>query len=508
MAYVVTIDAKKISTNEDAKFYFSGGRGFTSSPSSSPSNTFFDPRMSQPLIARRDMFDKATTYGAVASGIGEIRFVNTDGGMDNLVTDYATNGREAVVYAGDEDSDSFPSSYSIVQKARVNLVTSTDRELTISLLDKMQQLEKPLLQNKYLGNNVLPAGTEGVKDDLKDRRKPRVYGKVLNISPYFVNTARLIYQVSDKPCTVTAVYSRGVSWTSEPNYTAFADLQNDTLEPNQSRYKVYSGSEGTYIRLGSVPAGTFTCDAETTEKRAGGLLQAIAEDAGISLSEISTADVAMLNTIPYECGTYATEETTGIAEMSVIASAVGAYFSFDRLGILRMNRLVLPSTSVFTIYPDQVMELSLVSTADTDEGIPAWSVTLEYAKNYTVQTDLDDTAATSRAAFAAQEFRKARAENSTTHALYPNAPEVTITSSLISETDAATEADRRLSLLQGKRLFEVSIRPEQEAVEAIDIDKDVTLIYPRFGLNNGVLLKCIGVTYNFSINEMTLRLWG
>ena len=142
MAYVVTIDAKKISTNEDAKFYFSGGRGFTSSPSSSPSNTFFDPRMSQPLIARRDMFDKATTYGAVASGIGEIRFVNTDGGMDNLVTDYATNGREAIVYAGDEDSDSFPSSYSIVQKARVNLVTSTDRELTISLLDKMQQLLK------------------------------------------------------------------------------------------------------------------------------------------------------------------------------------------------------------------------------------------------------------------------------------------------------------------------------------------------------------------------------
>jgi hypothetical protein len=307
---------------------------------------------------------------------------------------------------------------------------------------------------------------------------------------------------------VTAVYSRGVSWTSEPDYAAFADLQNDTLEPNQSRYKVYSGSEGTYIRLGSVPAGTFTCDAETTEKRAGGLLQAIAEDAGIILSEISTADVALLNTVPYECGTYVTEETTGIAEMSVIASAVGAYFSFDRLGILRMNRLVLPSTSVFTIYPDQVMELSLVSTADTDEGIPAWSVTIEYAKNYTVQTDLDDTAATSRAAFAAQEFRKARAENSTTHTLYPNAPEVTITSSLISEADAIAEANRRLSLLQGKRLFEVSIRPEQEAVEAIDIDKDVTLIYPRFGLNSGVLLKCIGVTYNFSINEMTLRLWG
>lgn len=508
MAYVVTIDAKKISTGDDAKFYFAGGVGFTSSPSSSPSNTFFDPRMSQPLIARRDMFDKATTYGAVASGIGEMRFVNTDGGMDSLVTDWATNGREVIVYAGDDHSNSFPASYSVVQKARANLVTSTDRELTISLLDKMQQLEKPLLQNKYTGSNVLPAGTEGVKDDLKDRRKPRVYGKVLNISPYFVNTARLIYQVSDKPCSVTAVYSRGVVWTSEPAYTAFADLQNDSLEPNQSRYKVYSGPEGTYIRLGSVPAGTFTCDAETTEKRAGGLLKAIAEDAGILLSEISTADVDVLNTIIYECGTYATEETTGIAEMSTIASAIGAYFSFDRYGILRMNRLTLPSSSAFTIYPDQVMELSLVSTADTDEGIPAWSATLEYAKNYTVQTDLDDTAATSRASFAAQEYRKARAEIPATHVLYPNAPEITITSSLISEADAVAEANRRLSLLQGRKLFEVSIRPEQAAIEAIDIDKDVTLIYPRFGLNNGVLLKCIGLMYNFSINEMTLRLWG
>ena len=71
MEYVVTIDAVNISTLAAKTFYFAGGIGFTSSPSSSPANTFFDPRLNRPYEARRDMFDKSTTYGAVSMGVGK-----------------------------------------------------------------------------------------------------------------------------------------------------------------------------------------------------------------------------------------------------------------------------------------------------------------------------------------------------------------------------------------------------------------------------------------------------
>ena len=75
MEYVVTIDAVNINTSSPKTFYFSGGVGFTSSPSSSPANMFFDPRLDRPYEARRDMFDKSTTYGAVSMGAGEIALV-------------------------------------------------------------------------------------------------------------------------------------------------------------------------------------------------------------------------------------------------------------------------------------------------------------------------------------------------------------------------------------------------------------------------------------------------
>lgn len=508
MEYVVTIDAVHIATMTSKTFYFAGGVGFTSSPSSTPANTFFDPRLSRPYEARRDMFDKATTYGAVSFGAGELYLTNTDGGLDSLCTDYAVNGRDLRVYVAEKFSNNFPADYTLVHKAKINLAQSNDRLVRVSVKDKMKDLDKPLLQSKYLGNNLLPFGTEGVEDDLKDRRKPRVYGRVLNISPYFVNTARLIFQVSDKPCSVPAVYSRGVVWASQGSYAAFADLQNDALEPDQSKYKVYSGSEGTFIRLGSVPAGTLTCDAETGEQRAAELLKNVALDAGISPTEINYADITALNAYSYPCGVWVTEEMTSAQVMSVLASAIGAYFSFDRFGVMRTGRLELPSSPVMAIYEDQFMQFDLTSTADTDEGIPAKTLTLEYAKNYTPQTDLDDTAASARSSFAKVEYRKAVANNSTAAALYANAPEITLQTCLLYYADASFEAARRLDMLQHKRVYSATVRITPAMFSLLDVGGCLTVYYSRFGLQAGKVLRCIGLTYNFMLHEVTFRLWG
>ena len=174
MEYVVTIDAVNINTSSPKTFYFSGGVGFTSSPSSSPANTFFDPRLNRPYEARRDMFDKSTTYGAVSTGVGEITLNNTDGFLDSFCTDYAINGRDVKVYVSENWSNNFPADYTLVGKVKAVLAQSNNKAVTVSLKDKMKDLDKPLVQSRYLGNNLLTFGTEGVEDDLMGIRKPRV----------------------------------------------------------------------------------------------------------------------------------------------------------------------------------------------------------------------------------------------------------------------------------------------------------------------------------------------
>lgn len=507
--YAIAFKGVNTTTLVEKMFYMTDGLGLTSSPSSTPANTVFDAVLSDNLKTRRDMFSKSTTYGAVTSGVGEISIRNEDAKYDELVLDYATNGRDLIIYYADVEHIDFPAEWQIVQVSKINLIEIKENEVVITLQDKMQELSKPLLQNLYGGTNVLPAGVDGVKDDLKGQRKPRVYGKVQNISPLFVNTARLIYQISDKPCAVSKVYSRGVSWASEAAYTTFAQLQDDLLEPAPEKYKVYSGSEGTYIRLGSVPAGTITVDANTTEMRCGELMKLIALDAGLLLADISTADVTALNGTTYQCGVFVQDESTASDVMNVIASALGAYFSFDRLGVLRFNILTLPSiTADYVIYGDEMKSISILSTADTDEGIPAWRLSLKYSKNYTVQDDLSESVSSDRVAFAKEEYRIAKQENAAVIALYNNSPEITVETSLINESDALAECTRRLALLQNRRLYEIITTPTQSIIDSVDIGTNVEAFYPRYGLENGRIMRCIGLLYDYSSNELTLRLWG
>lgn len=508
MEYVVVLNAVNISSLAAKTFYFSGGLGFTSSPSSTPSNTFFDPRLNRPYEARRDLFDKLTTYGAINTGIGEISLNNTDGGLDYLCTDYAISGRDVSIYITETPSNNFPADYTLVCKAKAHLAQSSSAEVRISLNDKMKLLDKPLLSNKYLGNNVLPYGTEGVEADLKDKKKPRVYGRVQNISPYFVNTARLIYQISDKPCSVTAVYSRGIPWLSDINFASFADLNNDTLEPDQGKYRAYSGVEGTYIRLGSIPAGTLTCDAETSSAIPSSIINSILLDSGIGSGEIASGDFTAMMSYSYPCGVFVTDETTSLQVVNEMAISLGAYCCFDRMGVFRIGRLELPTTASLTLYEDQFMSIELLSTSDTDEGVPAKTLSIEYSKNYTVQTDLGDTAASNRSSFAKLEYRKATATSSSAAFLYANAPEITIQTLLLNQPDALLEANRRIGLLQHRRAYNVIVRVSQDIFNHIDIGGNVKIVCNRFGLNSGVTYRCIGMTYNFFLHELTLRLWG
>ena len=69
-------------------------------------------------------------------------------------------------------------------------------------------------------------------------------------------------------------------------------------------------------------------------------MQRIAEDAGVDLSEIQTSSFDYVDSVaPYEIGVYVTDSETTLSAISRVAESVGAWFGFDRFGILQCGRL-------------------------------------------------------------------------------------------------------------------------------------------------------------------------
>lgn len=508
MTYLVEIDAYTLPSGPLVTFRYSSGKGFRTLPTDTPANTFISPRIDKQTYAlRRDLFDKATTYGAIGQAKGQLVLINEDGALDALLG-YGLDGRQVRVYQGTEGT-AFPSAWTQVGTAYIDTVSYPDFTVTLTLQDRLQTLDKPLLPTKYLGNNSLPNGLEGVAD-IKDQYKPRLYGQVLNIQPILVNTSLFAYQVSDQQATVSAVYDRGSALTASAAYSDQNDLQ--TNAPTASHYRVLATSSGTYIRLGSTPVGAITCDCATTETKAAALIKQIALDMGIASGDINSSDVTALNTANSAAvGTWATGDTHAIAVMSELASAVGASFSFDQTAKLRMQQLVASSGSpVATIRKERIISLSLISTADSDQGIPPWQVRLGYAKNWTTQNDLNNTnAGAVQAAFAAVEYRRVTVQDTAVQTAHPNSLPIEIDTCLVSASDASTEANRRLTLYKvGRQMYQVKARLESATLALIDLGVCLTIIYPRYGLDSGKLLRVLGITVNAEMNEIDLRLWG
>jgi hypothetical protein len=375
---------------------------------------------------------------------------------------------------------------------------SNTTTLSLVVNDRLHTLALTQQRPTYGGTNVLPNGIDGTANDLAGQYKPRVYGSVLNIAPKCVNTSNLIYQASDQAnCTITAVYDNGVLLTQDADYPDLATLQS--TQPASGHYRRFQG----YFRLGVAPISQVTCDATTTGMTsAASIMQQIALDSGFTSADISAADVTALNALTSApCGVWADGQTTGQTLMDFIAGSIGAYYSFDRLGILRMGRLTAPSGSPAMTLDDVVLEQINVQEA----GIPVYQVTIDYAKNYTVQNQPAGSVTVDRRAWLAQQFRTQIATNAAIQTAWPSATTQVYDTGLINSADALAEATRRLALLGRRLLMKVDIDLSQ--LGTLDLGSVVGFSYPRYGLSSK-LMVVVGVDAGADTHLATLTLWG
>ena len=511
MAYLLELDAYTLPSGPLVTFRYSSGAGMRTQATDTPPLAHFSPRLAQPWLIRRDLFDKATTYGGIKSAKGQVVLQNTDGALDALLSDYALDGREVRVWIGTEGQP-FPAAFTPVGRGIVETVTVSNNQIQLGLRDRLDVLDLPLLTTVYAGNNALPAGVEGVATDIGGKQKPRLYGAAFNVTPYHVNTSRDIYQVSDQTCAVSACYDRGVLLTAGADYVDLADMQANG--PAASTYRVLSTSNGTYLRLGTVASGTITVDAATSETRTASLIQQIALDAGLSAGDVVGADVAALNTAnPAPVGVWLEGTASSLSAINALAESIGASVSFDNNNQLRMGRYEAPSgASVLTLSGARIVSLALISTADSDKGIPPWQVKLHWGKVYTVQADLKSGGSfttPAHAAAVAQQDLTVTVQDTAIQTAHPLAPTMEVNTLLTTVSDATTEANRRLNLYKvGRQMFQVQARLAPAQYGLIDLGVCLTLQYPRYGLKAGMLLRVAGIELNAETGDITLRLWG
>jgi hypothetical protein len=413
-------------------------------------------------------------------------------------------------------------SFQIIMRAQMEAVSVEREVVSIRLRDRAVTLERPFSTAKYAGTNELPDGLEGTPDDIKDRQKPFIGGHISLMEPVLVNTSQLIYQCHlYRVDAVLNVFDSGVYISREiDDYRTIEELLNEDFAPSAGYYRVYSGEEGTYFKLGSLPAGTVSCSvAESwTRNSAAELIRRAIEYASY-FSPTSTAPsdawdwhhwdlLALDEANASPLGIMLEDGETTASVLDRICESVGAFWGFDALGKLRVVRIDEPAAT-----PDLILGNQQMTEADrTPEGqMPFWSVTVQSDRNYITQdkNSMAGIVPAARAEWFASEYRKSNVKDDTIRTTRLLAQEGDYTSLLAGIGPAQVEAQRRLDLFSVRRdVGTITVPDPGQYGDALDLGKTVQVVLPRLGYNTGRNMIVIGIQTDWGRDQAIVTLWG
>lgn len=514
--YLAELDAYDLDTGSLRVLRYSWGQGFTTGGADTPAHTLYDPVIEQPVELTRAIFSPGTTEGRSRVGFGDLVLLNPDGELDPILR-YAIDGRRVVIRRAPVGT-ALLADFAVVFLGTCDRVEYDATRITVKLRDRQAALALPLQANRYGGTNVLPAGLDGVASDLQGKPKPLVFGSVSNIELPCVNTARLIYQAHDGALSsVDGVYDRGVALEAGAPYATLAALQDDAGAPAPGTYRAFLG--GGYVRLGASPVGQVTADVTQgtgPTQTAAGLFVAMLTRMGVDGADIRADDLTTLDAQqPAPLGVAFLEPITAADAVDQVANAVGAWWGVTAAGTYRIARLRRPTGDVAeTFTPDDLIgPPRSISTADAERGMPAWAVSVRYAQNYTVQSDVAFGVSDARRALLAEPWREVRAEEPAVRDAHVLAVDLTYDTLFRSEADARKEAERRLRLRGIRRhRFDITVLFD-ERTASLDLGDVVGLRHPRFGLTVagdeiGQKFVVLGVAPDAKAGRVTLTLWG
>lgn len=500
MIYLAEITAYDPGTSAVVTWRFASGPGYDNA------GTFYAPRLENPGIISRDF--AGGIGGRANASLGEITLTNPDGGLNALADDFF-DGRTLTLKQG--DLEALYASFTTILVATIETAAFERERVSLRLRDRSAELDKPFSTAKFLGNNSLPAGTEGTADDLKDKYKPRLLGRIALMSPVVVNTSRLIYQVNDGAVdSIANIYDSGAYLSRGADYTNAADMQANA--PGGGQYRCLE-SAGMF-RLGSPPFGQITaCVVEKwayLSNSAAGLIQRILTEKGYTSADWVAADFTTLNQKNAgSLGLIVADGETTADLLNRICESVGAWWGFDAQGKFRVARFEAPGAGDAAVYAFTESDWTEIDRAPESQ-LPLWSVQLTADINYAVQDrkSLAGVVPEDRAVWFALEAREQKVEEAAVKTSRKLADEITYDTALNGISIAAAEAQRRLNLYKGRRDVLRLTAADPSRFTAVDLGSVVSVTTPRFGYTSGKKFLVTGITVDYARNQIDVILWG
>jgi hypothetical protein len=457
--------------------------------------TFFNPIVNTGL----EYTESISLDGSVSISFGDISIDNTNG-VNDAYLNYVWVNRPIKMFMGDplkHTTDDF----TLVFNGYVSDIASSDsNSINVRLRDLLQRINcsvtsatvgsLPTNHASNLTGNTYTYSTSQNKDVVM----PLVFGEVFNITPVLIDPTNLIYMVHNGPIEgIIEVRDNGVNLTANTNYTV--DL-----------------TRGLF-RLLTMNAGTITCSVQGAKpsaylNTAGTLIQHIVKTYGTEVlvdDNIDTTTFTTFNSANTQpVGIYLTDKSNVLEVCQQLASSVGAQILGNRIGLLSIVKLDVPTTGAYIINEEHILQ-DTFSISEKVEVKPA--VKLGVAKNWTPQTNLSTGIPQASKDILSREYITVALDDAVIVARYKlsNQPEQKDTLLLASGGSTITEATRLLNMFKVPR-FLYGMDCTSKAINIV-LGQMITLYYYRFGMVNGVAAQVVSVSTNWDTGITKLEVF-
>ena len=427
-----------------------------------------DSRITQVGNFERHALGTRRVTGRPVIDYGVIQLDSSDGGLDELEL-LGTDGQEVLILRA-PDTESVLANFSTYFKGTVGAAPYANGNISLHIRNRQAEVaDLPLSTEKYAGDNALPAGVEGVADDIGGSYKSVWLGLCENVPVPLVNTSRHIFQLSSND----AIAVTG----TEPSAVYDSAVEITATKVQKMVWANFIGATG--------PSGDTALDAANPE------------------------------TVGYWAGL--NEITIGEALGDILEGVVGTWTD-DRSGTFTLARLEIPAeTPDHIFYRDQINReggegFRIVATEEPGSPVPVSEVSVFYRKAWHTQTgdELDVNAPESQKAFVAKEYRQSRTDNSGVLVKHITAAPHEHRSLFTNKTDADT-AGARLVALFGVRRFIVEIDLSTEDAATVLLFQTISIPIGRFDFDTRNF-RVIGIVdvldTQTAASKTTLILWG
>lgn len=437
---------------------------------------FFDGvanRLYDPIIVGNSVriVERLSLDGESTLNFGDIEIHNLDGSLDSWLDDIWAN-RDVSAFIGDvtwDRADFRPIFVGVTE----DIDSKDNTTLNIKIRDKLAKL------NTQVTDQTLGGSTSN-----KNELMPLCFGECHNVSPLLADPATLDYRAHNGQIeSIIEIRSNGAPGASTNT------LSSGKFVPDVNP----QGTKITVSVQGDKPSGTWL---KTTKQ----IIERLVTDFGevnsrftagdLDSSNLSTFDVA--NTQPI--GVYLNRRENVKQLCDEIANSVGAQMAMNREGKLQLHKIDLPPSGT----PTQITTADIIdNTIAIAERPPVVAaVKVGFAKNWSVQDSLDTGIPQEHKDLFAKEWLTTTSEDATTKTNYRlDAEPEQIDTFLLTESDASSEATRRLNLFKTSRHV-ITLSGTPSLIE-LQLGDAVTITHPRFNLSGGKTGMVIGMSVDW-----------